>query len=134
MSHCTSAFIDIHHPHVVCAHLWKIDIAVEAHINTKEISSSSSAHVKSGIHSQVASRSIFTLLPACLPCTHARTHKHTHTGKHTDCIAARQGGITRDVLQLAQRHSPETMATCKIARACVVCLLAFKDLQCPSAV
>lgn len=111
MSHCRNAFIDIHHPHFLCAHLRKIDIAVEAHINTKQISFSFFAHVKSGIHSQVASHSIFTFLHACCVLTH--THRHTHIGKHTNSIAARQGGITRDVLQLAQRHSPETMETQK---------------------
>lgn len=35
----------------------------------------------------------------------------SHTYTRLLCIAARQGGITRDVLQLAQQHSRETMAT-----------------------
>lgn len=74
VSHCTDAF----YPHFVCAHLGKIDIAVEALMNT--ISSSSVAHVKPGIQLQVASHSIFTLLPSCLPCiTHTCTHTHTRT-------------------------------------------------------
>lgn len=50
-------------------------------------------------------RSNILFSPSCLPAIHSHTYTCTHS------IAARQGRITRDVLQLAQQHSPETMAT-----------------------
>lgn len=113
VSHCINAF----YPHFVCAHLGKIDIAVEAHMNT--ISSSSVAHVKPGIHLQVASHSIFTLLPSCLPCsTHTRTHLHTHAHTEYCCQAGRN--YQRCALTCPTTF-PRNHGNPEIARACVMC-------------
>lgn len=69
MIHCANSFIDIDHPHFICAHLGKIDIAVGAHINTKQISFSSSTHrLQATAYSS-----------SCLPACHAHTLGHTQT-------------------------------------------------------
>lgn len=108
--------------HSFFMHIWVNWRCLWRNEEKKETRLCSVTGVKSGEHLRIASLNIFTL-PAWLQCAHAHTLTDTHTHRHTktdrdrerkrERIAARQGVITKDVLQLAQRHSPETMATQK---------------------
>ena len=113
--------------HFICVHEGKTDAAAGAHVNTDELLIFCSCEIWNPL---AGCKPQHIYPPTCLSaCWHAQ--KYTHTDKY---IAARQGGITKDLLQLAPQHSPETMATSQgMVRACVVCLLAFKGLHCPSA-
>lgn len=63
---------------------------------------------------------------ACLPCTHI----HRETYKQYRCQA---GWDYQRCASTCPTTFPRNHGNLEIGRACVVCLLAFKDLQCPSA-